>query len=1196
MSNIGSTTKKAVAIAAAATMTAGVMPATAFADEPALEEIALSSDSTTPPAAPETLPAQNLPQNDAGAANEQPAEDGEQQDKPAQPEQPAEDPEDGNSKPAQGEEPANPGEPVVCEDAPADDQDDVNVQAAAAASSEQELKDAIAAASAGDTIELAGDIELTSQLAIAKDITIKGSGHAITCSVSQAIVVNGTNLKLDGVAVSGTTIAIRANAGSTIDFMDGTSVSGGNYIVAAVGGTLNFESGSSVSSTSGEAVLAQSSGTVNVAAGATVSGSKTGVSVLSGSTANISGTVKATGSEGFGIASLGTHSNTSINVFAGADVYGAEHGIYNPAMQSTVSVSGGTITGGLTGIEMRGGDLAVSGSPTIESQASEYSTRTNANGTTILGAGIGVSQHSTYDAMNITISGTPTIKGPVAFAETATAGNTDEHLAKVSISIDGGTFISTTGGDAVVSDNKSGFITGGVFSSAPNTYLAEGVKVSENANGDFEVAVPSAENSVAGVIAADGTTVYYDDFADAIAAAKTAGQTVELYKDITVSNVIKPATNITLDLGGHTITSAYKGACLFNLAKNNMVVKNGTIDVAGSGTTYAMQITGNTLLEEITFNTGAKRAVNVVANKTTMSGCTINSALVGTAHAINVGYKSYPGRASLDMVGSTMTNAAGAQYDGIAVQLQYGAKMSMDTDSSIDMATGAGIYALDDSVLDVAGTIHSGDYFGVFNWGAAAQSPTINILDGAKIETEGNGAAVYLPAADGKCTIGKATISGVDGVNIRGGELTVNGADITSTAPSLLEVSGSASGSVNAGAAIAVIPHTHNGNISLVVNSGTFTGPACVYESNPHASTGTTEMSLVGGVYKSTIGGTPVISDNVSDFISGGNYSSYEMAKYVVPGYGVIDNGSVAGTPYVLGTDEELNDAACGYIPVGERKAYFTTPEALAKAADEAGVEAVATKRTIVFVDRDGNTVKEVEVDWNTGVPASEIPELSEDQLSYTDDAGRVHEFTGWSVNPTGPFTEDTEIAPTYGEKMTYSSITFRNGITGEDIAAVSAPNTYELDNALIPNPEPTIEVDGKTYKFVGWDEEPAGYVVDGDKVFTANYELADDGQGGETPGGDDNKPENPDNPGTDEPGDGSDGEGDDAQGGNQSGNDGSSDNRIENIKDDPTALCEPDEADKLHQTGDEIPYVVGGGILAALVAAIAVARKKFQQ
>lgn len=87
------------------------------------------------------------------------------------------------------------------------------------------------------------------------------------------------------------------------------------------------------------------------------------------------------------------------------------YGIFHP-QDGTVTVNGGTITAA-TGIEMRGGSLVVNDG-TIESTATELATGTTDSGTTVSGAAIALSQHTTNYATTVTVNGGK-LSGPYAF-------------------------------------------------------------------------------------------------------------------------------------------------------------------------------------------------------------------------------------------------------------------------------------------------------------------------------------------------------------------------------------------------------------------------------------------------------------------------------------------------------------------------------------------------------------------------------------------------------------------------------------------------------------------------------------------------------------------------------------------------------------------------------------------------------------
>ena len=128
-------------------------------------------------------------------------------------------------------------------------------------------------------------------------------------------------------------------------------------------------------------------------------------------------------------------------------------GIYHP-QEGTLTINKGEISG-LTGVELRSGILVMNGG-TIKSTAQEYVEDANGGGTTVTGAALAISQHTTKIAISVTISG-GILEGPHAFSQTKVQ---DESVppTNITLEIESGEFK----GD-VKSDNFSNFISGGTF-------------------------------------------------------------------------------------------------------------------------------------------------------------------------------------------------------------------------------------------------------------------------------------------------------------------------------------------------------------------------------------------------------------------------------------------------------------------------------------------------------------------------------------------------------------------------------------------------------------------------------------------------------------------------------------------------------------------------------------------------------------
>lgn len=165
------------------------------------------------------------------------------------------------------------------------------------------------------------------------------------------------------------------------------------------------------------------------------------------------------------------NSGTVINISGGSLEGGAE-AIYHP-QYGVLTISGGTLTGESTGIEMRAGELNVSGG-TIVANAVPTSTQANSSGTSIIGAAVGISQHTTKLPIIVNITGGE-MEAYTPFYQENIQKNPEEAIEKIEVSISGGTFTNTNDGTvAVFVENVSGFISGGKFDTpVPIDYCAD---------------------------------------------------------------------------------------------------------------------------------------------------------------------------------------------------------------------------------------------------------------------------------------------------------------------------------------------------------------------------------------------------------------------------------------------------------------------------------------------------------------------------------------------------------------------------------------------------------------------------------------------------------------------------------------------------------------------------------------------------
>lgn len=212
----------------------------------------------------------------------------------------------------------------------------------------------------------------------------------------------------------------------------------------------------------------------------------------------------------------------------------------------------------------------------------------------------------------ITVSGDPVEKaendGAIQDGAAISIVNRAGYKGLGKIAITGGTFTAKPGNAALKAytwdsstkqesafDNsaKTVAVSGGTFSSAVSTDLcAEGCTPIANTDGTHSVA------SGVAYVAGKG----FDTLQAAIDAAQD-GETVTLLTDSTEDATIAAGKNITLDLGGKTLTNTNAGKATLTIAKGaTATVKNGSI-VGGTGY-YTIDSYGTATLEDVTATAG----------------------------------------------------------------------------------------------------------------------------------------------------------------------------------------------------------------------------------------------------------------------------------------------------------------------------------------------------------------------------------------------------------------------------------------------------------------------------------------------------------------------------------------------------------------------------------------------------------------
>ena len=393
------------------------------------------------------------------------------------------------------------------------------------------LADAITAAKGdGKTIVLLKDITATGAISAAsgETFTIDLNGHTYArirkgdvASVYPGIYVNGGNLTIADSSANGT--------GKVI-----------NEVVA--GANSGAQSNGAYVSNNGS--LTMTGGAIEAK---TCYRDSFGVAVFSGSTFTMeNGSVSAGGFgiTGNGIAGVG---NTHVIIKNGT-VTGGALGIYQP-QNGELIISGGTIIGG-TGIEIKSGNVTIeiTGNPTISATGTPTHTPSS-NGNSTSGYSIAAVENHNYGGSATVSIGSGSYKGEVKILQ----DNEVEENQKATISI-----------------------TGGLFSSDPSAYCAEGKTGVASGNSQYPYTVGDKD--------ANAKPAHVDT---ATVPAKTTSN------DDTVKNVASEITGANVT--NNAAEAATKDLANKNELKGDSVLEDNTtvvgkLNAATSGTTKAENV------------------------------------------------------------------------------------------------------------------------------------------------------------------------------------------------------------------------------------------------------------------------------------------------------------------------------------------------------------------------------------------------------------------------------------------------------------------------------------------------------------------------------------------------------------------------------------------------------------------------------
>ena len=408
-------------------------------------------------------------------------------------------------------------------------------------------------------------------------------------------------------------------------------------------------------------------------------------------------------------------------------------------------------------------------------------------------------------------------------------------------------------------------VSGGTFTSAvPADYCAEGFIPTANADGTYGVK--------AGAYVAQIGDVKYETLQAAIDAVK-ANETIYVLGNIDLGtdelstyDVKTTVKNVTIDLGGYTVTSA--GKYTVYLKVNGWTIQNGTIQNTNASTTYGTLYVGGS------------------SNSTTLKNLTVESKTNGVQFAIASSKNGI--KASITVEDGTKISGNYGVYmkgqpkpwrdtrDGQEILNVNGGEITGTTAAIAVFGAGKGNTKAGVIVNINGGKVYSDSYAIAGNGSSVLENTTINISGGKVFSNKDT--AIYHPQA-GTVTISGGEVYGVTGgVQMCAGTLNVTGGTISATGNG--DVSGkTGDGSIPDGAAVSIVNRAYPaGAPTMTISGGMFTSAAGVGAVQAYGWKNNSQQTW----------------DKPNASVSGGTFSSAVKEEYCATGY--IPTANADGT------------------------------------------------------------------------------------------------------------------------------------------------------------------------------------------------------------------------------------------------------------------------------------------------------------
>lgn len=365
--------------------------------------------------------------------------------------------------------------------------------------------------------------------------------------------------------------------------------------------------------------------------------------------------------------------------------------------------------------------------------------------------------------------------------------------------------------------------------------------------------------------------------------------------ELSTYDVKTTVKNVTIDLGGYTVTSA--GRFTVYLKVNGWTIQNGTIQNTNASTTYGTLYVGGS------------------SNSTTLKNLTVESKTNGVQFAIASSKNGI--KASITVEDGTKISGNYGVYmkgqpkpwrdtrDGQEILNVNGGEITGTTAAIAVFGAGKGNTKAGVIVNINGGKVYSDSYAIAGNGSSVLENTTINISGGKVFSNKDT--AIYHPQA-GTVTISGGEVYGVTGgVQMCAGTLNVTGGTISATGNG--DVSGkTGDGSIPDGAAVSIVNRAYPaGAPTMTISGGTFTSAAGVGAVQAYGWKNNSQQTW----------------DKPNASVSGGTFSSAVPEGLCAPGFIPTTNG-----------DGTYGVKAGVYVAEVNGVAYATLSEAIAAAKD----------------------------------------------------------------------------------------------------------------------------------------------------------------------------------------------------------------------------------------------------------------------